>query len=796
MGVVSLTYSNGQKAAEIDLSKTKKMPTINIGVGIYALEIQSQGFKTFKKNIEIKKGQNKIEVQLELEEITANINIERSEREKRIDEVMGGYLSEKEIASLPESGEDIKEELQKRYGDDVLIRIDGDFEGSQVPSRAEISSIKVIRNTFDAEFHEVGRIIIDIRTNNISSSFHGFGTLSFNNSSLNARNPFAFKRQPQSTNNLILVFSGPLIKKKTSFSISSFGTNRIITQNFIGTGVDTNSVAPQEIGSRLAFTTFGIKHILSKNQTLNFKYQNTQIKFTNLGIGAFDLPERGAIRDNIQHKFSIIESGTFKGKYANDFTFELSKGLEKTIPNSLETTILVLNSFNSGGFGVKSRNQRQKFRLTDNLAFDTHNHSLKLGMEIECERFHIISENNLNGTFIFSNLVDFRNQKPVQFSQTLGKTDYDLSQLRSAFYLQDYFKAGKAIQLSLGLRYEWQNDVRNNNFSPRFGYVWSPEKSGKFIFRGGIGVFYDWLDTQILSAILSNDGRQGQKLIVVNPEFPNPFNGGIIPQSLPPNISKLDNNLTTPSIFITQNALNYRLNKALTFEGIYTFRRGWNQFRSRNINASLNGVRPNPNSGMIQLLESSGITGEQSFELKVNGYYRGVSMYANYQLAKNTADFFSPLSLPMDNYNLRLDRGLSNLDQTHKLNVGFNFDILKNINISPLFRLESGFPYSITTGKDNNGDTVFNDRPIGIGINSERGELLKQADMRIRWKFPVKYFGITDKRRSLSLNANIRNLFNTTNLLNYVGIQTSPFFGQAVSARPARSIEFGLSFGF
>ncbi|MGI8469166.1 MAG: hypothetical protein ACR2N3_12015, partial [Pyrinomonadaceae bacterium] len=159
-------------------------------------------------------------------------------------------------------------------------------------------------------------------------------------------------------------------------------------------------------------------------------------------------------------------------------------------------------------------------------------------------------------------------------------------------------------------------------------------------------------------------------------------------------------------------------------------------------------------------------------------------------------DFFSPLSLPMDNYNLRLDRGLSNLDQTHKLNVSFNFDILKNINISPSFRLESGFPYTITTGKDDNGDTVFNDRPIGIGINSERGEWLKQADVRIRWKFPVKYFGITDKRRSLSLNANVRNLFNTANLINYVGVQTSPYFRQATSARNSRSIELGLSFGF
>ncbi|MEJ7698741.1 MAG: hypothetical protein WKF71_03720 [Pyrinomonadaceae bacterium] len=48
-----------------------------------------------------------------LQDINVNVDVRQSEREKRIDEVLGGYLSEKEIADLPESGEDIKEELKE-----------------------------------------------------------------------------------------------------------------------------------------------------------------------------------------------------------------------------------------------------------------------------------------------------------------------------------------------------------------------------------------------------------------------------------------------------------------------------------------------------------------------------------------------------------------------------------------------------------------------------------------------------------------------------------------------------------
>ncbi len=463
----------------------------------------------------------------------------------------------------------------------------------------------------------------------------------------------------------------------------------------------------------------------------------------------------------------------------------------------METTILVLNAFNRGGLGINNRTDRTKFRIADNLMFDTKKHSLKLGGEVLFERLNNVSENNINGTFTFLNLTDFNNGKPSQFSQTLGRTEYELSQLQTAFYFQDYFKPSKVLQLSLGLRYEWQSRLKDyNNFSPRLGYVWSPEKSGKFIVRGGSGIFYDWFDNGTISSILSNDGRQGQRIIIRNPNYPNPFSDGIIPESLPQNISRLADNLVSPTIFIAQNGFNYKFDKALTFEGTHTFKRGWHHFRSRNINAPINGIRPDPTIGIIQLLESSGTTQENSFDLKINGYYKGINIFGNYLLSNMTNDFASALSLPMNNYDLLLERGVSSLNQTHKINIGVNFDY-KGLNFAPSYRIESGLPYTITTGRDDNGDTVFNDRPFGIGRNTEIGEWLKQVDLRMRWKIPKKYLGMKESnRRGFNLNLNIRNLLNTSNLTNYMGIQTSPFFMQPTLARNPRSIDIGTSFNF
>lgn len=798
VGIVSLIDAQGKKAAEMSLARNEKISLVKISAGNYVLEIQSPGFKSYRKSVEIKNGENSIDVELEVEEINVNVEIEQTEREKRFEEAIGGFLSEREIAALPESGEEIKEELQRRYGDDILIRIDGDFEGSQIPPREQIASIKVVRSTFDAEFHQIASTIIDIRTKVGASKFGGFVHFSLNDSILNARNPFDAERRPRQRKQFIAFLSGPIIQKKTSFSFSTFGVDNSETQNYLGViSAENTAESQRKSKNRLSFSTFSIKHNLPGEHTLNFKYQLNSFSFDRLG--AFDLPERGSTFSTPRHSLSVTESGTFRKKYVNDVRFEFAREFKETVSESDAVTVIVLEAFNSGGAGTDSREAATRFKLSDNLMFDAGKHALKFGGEIEFLKLKARSANNTNGRFVFSSLANYAALRPSQFSQIVGATEIELGQTRMSVYAQDYFKFGKSLQIGAGLRYERQTGLRDDdNFSPRVGFVFSPEKSGKFIVRGGFGVFYDWFDAATAAAVLSNDARDGRNLIIVDPGFPDPFAGGTIARTLAPSVSRLADDLTNPRTFAAQTAFNYKLNKTVNFEGIYNFKRGTHHFRSRDTNAPVGGIRPDPNFGRIQLLESSGATLENSFELRTNVYYKGVNIYGNYQLAKQTADFADFFTLPVDNYNLRLDRGLSNLDQRHKLNLSLNFDVWKNIKVSPPFKLESGFPYTITTGRDDNGDTVFNDRPFGTGRNTERGAWLKQVDVRAQWKLPMKYFGGGEKsaKRSINLTANVRNLFNTTNLANYVGVQTSPFFGQATIARTARSLDLGASFNF
>jgi hypothetical protein len=142
------------------------------------------------------------------------------------------------------------------------------------------------------------------------------------------------------------------------------------------------------------------------------------------------------------------------------------------------------------------------------------------------------------------------------------------------------------------------------------------------------------------------------------------------------------------------------------------------------------------------------------------------------------------------------------------------------LSASTTFSLHSPLPYSITTGFDENGDTVFNDRPFGIKRNSERGAWRRQVDMSMSWTIPIGKLkgeqkrspgmivttsedantgdiGIDTKHKySLRLSVTANNIFNQRNWTNFVGVLTSPLFGKPVMSDNSRRIDLGLKFSF
>jgi hypothetical protein len=259
----------------------------------------------------------------------------------------------------------------------------------------------------------------------------------------------------------------------------------------------------------------------------------------------------------------------------------------------------------------------------------------------------------------------------------------------------------------------------------------------------------------------------------------------------------------------------------------YFYQRGHNLLRGHNINAPApRGERPDPTAGNITQIESVAYSKSHTLlvGLNFNNMKRRILASINYLLAKNTNEADSPFSLPADNFDLAAERGPAITDARHRVFGLFNTQLFYGLSLGTLFNYSSATPYNITTGFDDNGDSVINDRPRGVGRNSARGSSQWNLSARLSWGFGfgkrpetgaqggtprmVRIGGGdsdvpampgmigASKRYRWEFYTQATNVFNHTNRVNFSGVQTSPFFGQPTAALPGRRIEVGTRFSF
>src|SRR5206468_3596340 len=108
--------------------------------------------------------------------------------------------------------------------------------------------------------------------------------------------------------------------------------------------------------------------------------------------------------------------------------------------------------------------------------------------------------------------------------------------------------------------------------------------------------------------------------------------------------------------------------------------------------------------------------------------------------------------------------------------------------------------YNITTGKDDNRDSIVNDRPAGVPRNSGPGPKTLTFNFNISKAF---FFGASHRSngnanstRNLNVFANVTNAFNRTNVASMSGVMSSPNVGRPTGALDPRQIEAGMRFQF
>jgi len=352
-----------------------------------------------------------------------------------------------------------------------------------------------------------------------------------------------------------------------------------------------------------------------------------------------------------------------------------------------------------------------------------------------------------------------------------------------------------------GMRFEDQTNLGDhNNFAPRLGFAFAMNRST--VIRGGVGVFYGRLWDWMVQSHRRQDGTRQYEIVISKPSYPDPFQSGT--QTVTPrSVRVTDPDLATPYEAYMSVSVEKTFWKNLFISLKYDHSRGVHQYRSRNLNAPLPGYQlaPDPNSGNIWNLESTGFSRFQIVGLNVRERFSIFNITANYNHYGMFNDNDGPFGTPSNSYNLRGDWGRLNTPR-HQVNTTVNAKLFWGFFLTETMNANSGNRYNITTGNDDNNDGVFNDRPSGMLRNAGDGPRFVNFNFNISkaiylgGKPEEGKSGSSGSRMNMNVFANMTNAFNRTNYGTPSGVMSSSNFGRSFSARTAREIQVGARYQF
>src|SRR5215813_5855224 len=720
---------------------TGKLGEVNFGglaPGKYQLQVTADGFAPLTvKDVNARAGANNIEIKLDVAGVQDEITVGRDKREAGTDprSAFSTILTEEQIAQLPDDPEEFEQALRNLAGPGATFKVNG-FRGGKLPPKNQIREIRFRTNAYAAENHESSFMSVDILTKPGIENWRGSFNFGFRDESLNARNAFAPARAPEQNRRFGFDLGGPLWKKHTSMFLSADGVNSYEAKTIYASLPDGlfNDTVRQPW--RTLNLNARVEHLLTPAHTSRVEYQRNATRRDNNGVGNFDFPERGYTTDSAEHVMRFADSGAVGKKLFNEVRFQTIWQDMEISSLSDATTIQVLGAFTSGGAQVASSRRSRELELADNLDLPFKKHGARAGFQIEASAYNSIDIRNQNGAFIFSSLEDFVAGRPATFNRRSGDGSVNFDQIQFGWYAQDDWRIHKSLTLSFGARHELQTNLNDrNNFMPRAGFAWSPFKKGNTTIRGGGGIFYDWFAAETYEQALRVNGQRQSDLNISNPGFPDPFVGGTA-ITLPASRIQIDPNLRMPYVAQASFGVEQALPHNIRLMSQYSYRRGIHQLRGRNINAPVQSALPDPAAGVVTQIESSANSFNHLLFVNLNWAKPGRFMIgAGYVLSKTIDETDSATGLPADNFDLRGERGPSLQDTRHRFNILTNFRLTKSLSLSSIFNANSGRPYNVTTGFDDNKDLSVNDRPVGVGRNSARSAGQWDLSSRLSWGF-------------------------------------------------------------
>lgn len=776
------------------------LPILNPGE--YELVFEKEGFKTLVfTNYTLQVGQSlKADAAMSLGQVSDGDLVIPEPIVNTSNAVIDGTLKPREISNLPLNGRNFLElallipgntpapnfdptktnsiiiSSAGQLGRGGNVTIDGtdnndDAVGGPLlnVSQDAVAEFQIATNRYSAELGRSSSSVINVVTKSGTNDLHGSFSFFERDRRLQGL-PATFDRgsnqkPPFDRQQYSATLGGPLKKDKAWW----FGAFEYRNQDG-AVQVGVRDVAARQI--RKTFAPAPLNDLLglvrgdwavSDRNRLSFRYAIERldaVDATKLDRAIGSASQRQNLKNNHQ-AFLTNWTGAISPTAVNEFSFSINNFKNTTDPLSVGPQLTFPSIQDGVSFRVPQATKMNRLQFSDALSLVRGAHTFKFGGDFQridslfdlgvfqqgrIELVQDFAQSDFTGDgkiddndLLFA--VTLRSSKPTQ-SLTINDADNN----HIALFAQDDWRANRNLTLNLGLRYELDTNVNNNdwyanrnplvqsyyrgdrkrdknNFAPRVGFNWATN-DGKTSVHGGYGIYYDRITLEIVSLERGLDGRAlaievraGNALsdpqtgapIFINPAtgrfqpfaptLSNPFTGFILPGAGASGINIIDNNLQNPMVQQFNLGIQRELTRNLVVRADYLHNFGTHFIIGRSFPVPVdNPVVGGPDR--VVNLESSVKTKYDGLLLSVEKRFSNRYQFrASYTLSKafNYAnDDQIPFSNgPVNPQNLQLEYGPTPNDRRHYFTFSGAVELPYGFQLAPILTVASGVPMDI-----------------------------------------------------------------------------------------------------